>query len=81
MLKDLLCFRTMLTPILIQWMFWLSIVVTLVAFVINLSQHHFWIALQVIILGPLCARVIAELLLVTFRIYQSLHNIEQNTRR
>lgn len=75
-MKKLLMFQTMITPILIQILFWIGVISCVVLGVIDIVMHHdFWHGLQLIILGPLILRVIAEIPLILFRIYDRLSQI------
>lgn len=76
-MKDVLCFRKMITPIIIQFLFWVAIAVCVVVFAMHCVAGKYWVALQVIILGPLVVRVAAEVTLVLFRIYDMLVQINQ----
>lgn len=76
-MKDLLCFRKMITPSIIQFLFWVMVLASVVMFVCDLFRKEYFIAVQVIILGPLVARVVAEMILVVFRIYDALVHISK----
>ncbi|HYF98286.1 MAG TPA: DUF4282 domain-containing protein [Coxiellaceae bacterium] len=75
-MKDFLCFRTMLTPLLLQVVFWLSLVFCLFAGIyVMLVNHNISIGLQILILGPLSTRVFCEITIIIFRINDNLKTI------
>ena len=84
---DFLAFRKMITPTVIQVIFWLGVVGCVIMGLSVLSQGETLafvapgvsptlIAILILVLGPLVIRIYCELLMVLFRIYESLRNIE-----
>ena len=74
-IKDLLTFRRMLAPVIIQIFFWIaSIFLVIVAFWAMLHQG-FWRGFWVLILGPLSIRIVAEIIILLFRINETLTEI------
>lgn len=88
---DFLAFRKMITPIVVQILFWLGVIAcALVAYAIMSGSSPYAAAspvdpkllgLVVLIVGPLLIRFYCELLIVLFRMYDSLRVIEQNSAR
>jgi Domain of unknown function (DUF4282) len=80
---DFLRFDTMLTPIVIQIVFWIAVVITVIAGFIQLFGGGFAVitGLLTIILGPVVARIYCEIVIVFFRINDHLRHIQQNTQR
>jgi hypothetical protein len=84
---DFLRFETMITPVLIQILFWLgavvSIVIGIMAFAFGASDNHQNVAIGLgfIILGPIVLRIYAEILIIVFRINDHLRHIDHNTQR
>jgi len=82
---DFLRFETMITPILIQAIFWIGSVISLIAGVVialnSDSAGGFGIALAVFVLGPIVMRLYSEILIVVFRINDHLRQIQHNTQR
>jgi hypothetical protein len=106
---DFLRFRVMVAPVVIQVLFWIGAVVSVIAGILTfvaasamsqmfdgmggdlgLRTGPFWespgftlrlAGIAYIIIGPLLLRVYAELLLVLFRIYDTLRDIRRNTQR
>jgi hypothetical protein len=80
---DFLRFDTMLTPIVIQIVFWIAVVIAVIAGFIQLFGGGFAVitGLLTIILGPVVARIYCEIVIVFFRINDHLRHIQQNTQR
>jgi len=81
---DFFRFETMITPVLIQILFWLAVIVSLVAGIgiaRSGEEHGVGVGVAVIILGPIVARIYAEILIVIFRINDHLRQIQHNTQR
>ena len=71
-IKDLLTFRRMLAPVIIQIFFWIaSVFLIIIAFWAMLHQG-FWRGFWVLILGPLSIRIVAEIIILLFRINETL---------
>ena len=82
-MKDFWAFRTMVTPVIIQILFWLGVLVCLaVGIIFIVFGIHFEYARNIykglffIILGPLLVRVYCEVLIVFFRINETLTEIK-----
>ena len=74
--KDFLFFRKMLTPLIIQIIFWIGVVVTFIGGIATMFQSGgFWRGLLAAILGPIFVRIFTELIIVTFKINDSLSDI------
>ena len=83
---DFLAFRKMITPAVIQIFFWLGVIVCVIAGLGILSNSEVLAAASpvpptltavlVLVIGPLLVRIYCELLMVLFRIYESLRAIE-----
>ena len=87
---DFLTFRKMLTPVLIQILFWLSLAACIavgtaqiILGLANLVQRPELVGLGLLILlvGPFVVRVYCEWLIVLFRINDTLTDIRRNTER
>jgi type II secretory pathway component PulF len=81
-LKDYLTFRKMITPRIIQLLFWagtlLCVIWSLLTFFIGWG---FIFGILLVILGPLMIRLWCELLILFFRINETLTEIKNNTER
>ena len=82
---DFLKFETMITPFIIQAIFWIAVVILIIAGIaqIVVSEGGAGIAtgLATIILGPILARIYCEVVIVFFRINDHLRAIQHNTQK
>jgi hypothetical protein len=76
--SEFLSFRQMVTPVIIQVLFWLGVAGTVLAGLVALGDSP-GSGLALIILGPLIVRIYCELLIILFRMHESLRNIERST--
>ena len=77
-MKNFLMFRKMLSPILIQLLFWAAIILFVYTAVTDfLSHESVFNVLMIIVLGTLAARIVCELLILFFRINDNLEEIKQ----
>lgn len=84
---EFLTFRRMVTPVIIQVIFWIGVVVCVLtglaqlAMAINIgSIVAFLMALGTLIIGPIMVRVYCELLILLFRIYDTLQEIKNQRK-
>lgn len=76
-MKDFITFRKMISPILIQVLFWIAVFFFIVTAIIDiLKGADFRIIFMVLILGPLVTRIICEFLIICFRIHDDLEQIK-----
>ena len=83
-MKDFLAFRTMLTPLIIQAIFWLGVVVCVIAGLMLIlaglgrsgSGPDVLKGMLLVILGPIWVRIFCETLIVFFRINETLTEIK-----
>ena len=80
---DFLRFETMITPIVIQAIFWIAVVMAVVVGIAAMTRGGVAIlgGLLIIVIGPLVARIYCEILIVFFRINDHLRAIQHNTER
>jgi hypothetical protein len=80
---DLLRFETMITPIVIQIIFWVAVVIVVIAGIGQMVHGGFAVVtgLLTIVLGPIAARIYCEIVIVFFRINDHLRQIQHNTQR
>jgi len=87
---DFLTFRKMLTPIVIQVLFWLSVVACILGGIgailvgiarIDRTPELIGIGILAVVFGPLVMRIYCEWLIVLFRINDTLTDIRRNTDR
>jgi Domain of unknown function (DUF4282) len=80
---DFLKFETMITPIIIQILFWLGVLISVAAGIVILiagGDNSVLVGLGFIILGPVLTRIYAEVLIVFFRINDHLRHIDYHTQ-
>jgi hypothetical protein len=85
-MKDFWAFRTMVTPVIIQVIFWIGALVTLVAGAVMIIYgatnyemgmgRYIWKGILVFVLGPLLVRVYCEILIIFFRMNETLTEIK-----
>ncbi len=82
-MKDFLAFRTMVTPLIIQTFFWVGVVLCviiglffIVAGVKLDTSRHLYKGILILFLGPLFVRIYSEILIVFFRINETLTEIK-----
>jgi len=76
---DILAFRKMITPLVIEIVFWILVVLTVIGGLVTLFSGHgissVVTGLLTIFLGPLALRIWCEIIIVLFRIYDVLRDI------
>ncbi len=82
-MSDFWAFRTMVTPVIIQVLFWVGVIVCIIAGVVMIGMGIKLPGDQLVlkgvllaILGPLGVRVYCEILIVFFRINETLTEIK-----
>lgn len=65
----------MITPALIQVIFWIAVVGIVIAGVVAISNGSTGSGLALIVFGPLGVRIYAEILMVIFRIHDNVFAI------
>jgi hypothetical protein len=83
-MKDFLAFRTMLTPLIIQGVFWLGVAICVLVgmLLIMLGVSGRFGTLEVLkgvlllLLGPVAVRIYCEVLIIFFRINETLTEIK-----
>lgn len=80
-MDDFLAFRKMITPIILQIVFWIGVALCVVAGLISISGGglNSFFGLMMIIVGPIVVRINCELIILLFRIYDVLIDIKINT--
>ncbi len=81
---DWLTFDKMITPVVIQIIFWIAAVVIVIAGIVGLFSGGFMGFVTVvltIVLGPIFVRIYCEIIIVFFRILENLREINANTRK
>lgn len=85
-MKDFLAFRTMLTPIIIQAVFWLGagfcVIIGLIYILTGVGQYgggpNVLKGVLLLFLGPIGVRIYCEILIIFFRINETLTEIKHS---
>lgn len=85
-MRDFLTFRTMVTPVIIEILFWIGAILCLIIGAIMIiygatqyrlgQANYLWQGVLLFVLGPLGVRVYCEILIVFFRINETLTEIK-----
>ncbi|MBM4300208.1 MAG: DUF4282 domain-containing protein [Deltaproteobacteria bacterium] len=81
-MSDFWAFRTMVTPVIIQILFWIGAITCLIVGLVSifsgdhLMTRHVFKGIMIIILGPIVVRIYCEILIVIFRINETLTEIK-----
>ena len=76
-MEDFLKFKKMITPTIIQFVFWIGVFVVIIAGIFMLREEVA-AGIMMIVLGPLFIRIYAELLIVVFKINENLNEINNS---
>ena len=86
--SDLLTFKKMITPTMIQIIFWIGIIVCVIGGIVGIvvgavrnTATGVLYGLVVLIVGPLAVRIYCELLILVFRINDTLTEISNKMDR
>jgi len=90
-MNDFWAFRTMVTPVIIQIVFWIGAILCLIIggmmIVYGATQYHMdeahylWKGVLLFLLGPLGVRIYCEILIIFFRINETLTEIKHTIER
>jgi hypothetical protein len=87
-MNDFFSFRTMITPIIIQILFWVGVaacVVMGIGYMVIGSRYYGGAAplygLMILIFGPLAVRIYCEILIIFFRINETLTEIKHTLEK
>ncbi len=82
---DFLSFRKMITPVIIQIIFWIGVATAIIGGIVVLVAEDEAgtrvFGLLYMILGPLYWRVFCEIVILFFRMNETLTDIKNNTER
>ncbi|MBN1396230.1 MAG: DUF4282 domain-containing protein [Pirellulales bacterium] len=78
-MEDFLKFKKMVTPIIIQVLFWLGVIACVLAGIVQLLNGDVF-GLLTLIIGPLGVRVYCEILIVIFSINDTLTEIKNKSQ-
>ena len=83
-MRDFLAFRTMITPVVIQILFWVGVALCIIfgiGYILVGSRYGAagpFYGLMLIIFGPLVVRIYCEILIIFFRINETLTEIKHD---
>jgi hypothetical protein len=84
-MKDFLSFRTMITPVIIQIIFWVGVALSVIIGIgyIAVGSRYYGgpaplYGLMILIFGPLAVRIYCEILIIFFRINETLTEIKHD---
>ena len=77
-MNEFLTFRKMITPVIIQILFWVGVAVAVIGGIVGLARGDVS-GIFMILLGPVLVRIYCEILIVMFRILEGIQQIAQNT--
>ena len=81
-MKDFLTFRKMITPLIIQVLFWIGVAAVIIGGFVSMFQYGgFWKGLLMVLIGPFIVRLWTELLIVIFKINDTLTDIKNNSKK
>jgi Domain of unknown function (DUF4282) len=86
-MNDFLAFRRMITPIIIQIIFWIFAIGFFIGGIVTIATSDDGGAAQIvsgiflIILGPLFVRIACEMVILFFRMNETLTEIKNNTKK
>ena len=81
-MKDFFTFRRMLTPILISVLFWGAVVFCIVSGIYDLfTKDDIVRSFEVMLLGPIFARIVCEWIILAFRMNETLTDINKSLRQ
>jgi hypothetical protein len=69
---EYLSFRRMVTPVFIQIIFWIAVAAIVIGAIVQIANDEAVGGVLLLILGPLGARIYAEILIVIFRIHDDV---------
>jgi len=78
-MQEYLTFRKMITPAAIQVLFWIGALLFVIGGLVGIA-HGEMIAILTLILGPVAVRIWCEVLIVVFRILDTLTEIRDKLK-
>lgn len=75
-MQDYLTFKKMITPMIIQIIFWLGVAATVLMGLYTMFTLSFIHGLIMVLVGPIAVRIWCELVILAFRINENLVEIK-----
>lgn len=79
-MEEYVTFRKMVTPVIIQIVFWILFAIVVLVGLLTLAQNVLG-GLLILVVGPIAVRIYAEILIVLFQINEALQELRENSRR
>ena len=79
-MEDFLTFKKMITPVIIQILFWIMIALVVIYSILTMFQSGFLTGLLLLVVGPVMVRVWCEILIVIFNMSGFLHDINESLK-
>lgn len=80
-MKDFLLFKKMVSPVLIQVIFWLGIVSAIVSGIASMMHVGIFYGIWLVVIGILMTRVVCEILMLFFRMNDNLREIRNSLKK
>ncbi|TXR53711.1 DUF4282 domain-containing protein [Reinekea thalattae] len=78
-MKEVLYLDTMITPKIINVIYWLALLFVIVGGLFMVFFGSFWAGLGIIVGGSIGTRIYCEIMIILFKIYESLRVIADNS--
>ena len=76
-LQNILTFKTMITPMVIQVFFWIAVALVVISGLGAIFAGKFLYGLGMILLGPIMVRIYVELIIVIFKINEGVQKMSE----
>jgi len=70
----------MITPMIVQVLFWMAVLFSIIVGIFDFVHGKYLYGFEILIFGPLLARIAAELIMIFFRMNDSLNEIVTSLR-
>lgn len=76
-LQNILTFKTMITPMVIQVFFWIAVALVVISGLGAIFAGKFLYGLGMILLGPIMVRIYVELIIVIFKVNEGVQKMSE----
>jgi hypothetical protein len=80
-MEEFMSFKRMITPTIIRVLFWIVAGISVIAGLVSIAAGEVWAGAGIALVGPLLARVYCELLILFFRMNETLNEISHSVRQ
>jgi len=74
--EDFIAFRAMITPVIIQGMFWVGVIVCVLVGLFTMFTQSPFMGLLLLLLGPIAVRVNCEIIILFFKMNETMTQIK-----